>query len=221
MFLGVKPYDKKLWWNRALLDHHQHENFRPLFDMLTQLVWRSAKADVIDQIQIPKQTEYATWLHLSAIERHYYQKEFDHQSKSKDDVMKSMPDKSVRICDLSKNDLNKFLYPLLQLRQACIHPGVVTNGHINFEKKCISMDHVLAKLIESNTLECEDSHRKLICALNGLAGISILKKDFEEAAKFYQEILAHWKGTDLSTDSLQVINCCNGIFLSCNYLRTL
>ena len=204
LFLGVKPYNNKIWWNRALLDYHHHSNSQPLFNILAQLVWRSAKVDVIDQIRIPKQTEYTTWLHLSAIERHYYQREFDHQSKQKDDLMKTFPDKSVKMSDLSKQALNSFLYPLLQLRQACIHPGVVTNGYINFEKKCISMDQVMAKLIESNTVECEDAHRKLICALNGLAGVYILKKEFEQAATFYQEVLKLWKDTDLNTDSLQV-----------------
>ena len=216
MFLGVKPYDNKIWWHRALLDYHQHKNSDPLFNTLTHLVWRSAKVDVINQIQIPKQTEYATWLHLSAIERHYYQREFDHQSKRKDDLMKTFPDKSVKISDLSKHALNSFLYPLLQLRQASIHPGVVTNGYINFEKKCISMDQVMAKLIESNTLECEDAHRKLICALNGLAGVYILKKEFNEAVTFYQEVLSLWKGADLKTDSLQVcILLFFLIFLTC------
>eukprot|EP00111_Clytia_hemisphaerica_P001175 TCONS_00003352-protein len=206
LFLGVKPYSDKLWWHRALLDHHQSGDHLPLFDTLAKITWRSCKDDVIDQIRIPKQTEYTTWLQLSAIERHYYQKEFDYQLKQKDDALKFIPNRSVKISDLAKNELNKFLWPLLQLRQASVHPGVVTNGSVNFEKKCVSMDKVLLKLIESNKLECEEAHRKLICALNGLAGIAILKRDHEEAARLYQDAIKSWNRTELKTDSLQKLH---------------
>ena len=209
VFLGVKPYDSKLWWYRALLDHHQHGDFVPLFNTLTQLVWRTCKADVIDQIQIPKQTEYTTWLRLNAIERHYYQKEFESISKtSESDLKKRFPDfesKTIKLSDLTKSETTRFLNPLLQLRQACIHPVVVRNGIINFEKMCVTMEEVLQKLIYSTKQECVEAQRKIVCALNGLAGVYILKKDHLNAVNLYREAIASWTEKDaFQTDSLQV-----------------
>jgi len=192
-----------------MLDHHRHGNFVPLFNTLTQLVWRTCKADVIDQIQIPKQTEYTTWLRLNAVERHYYQKEFERISEtSESELKKRFPDlesKTIKLSDLTKGETTRFLNPLLQLRQACIHPVVVRNGIINFEKRCVTMEDVLQKLIYSTMLECEESQRKIVCALNGLAGVYVLKKDYLNAVNLYQEVMALWteKGA-FKTDSLQV-----------------
>jgi len=67
------------------------------------------------------------------------------------------------------------------------------------------MEDVLQKLIYSTMLECEESQRKIVCALNGLAGVYVLKKDYLNAVNLYQEVMALWteKGA-FKTDSLQV-----------------
>ena len=36
------------------------------------LLWRTAKADVLDEIKLPQQTHRMTYLTLNAIERHFY-----------------------------------------------------------------------------------------------------------------------------------------------------
>ena len=67
------------------------------------------------------------------------------------------------------------------------------------------MDQILQKLIDNTKLECEEAHRKLICSLNGLAGVYILKDDFEQAINTYRQAVSSWKEKEhLKTDSLQV-----------------
>ena len=210
LFLGVQPYCKGLWWKRALYDHYINGDFVPLFNTIAQIMWRSCKADVIEEICIPKQTEITSWLQFSAVERHFYQQQFRRLStKTKTDIQTRFPGldsmKSIKLSDLSRHDFNYILHPLLQLRQACIHPAVVRNGYLSMEKKCVTMDQVLQKLIDTTKLECEEAHRKLICAMNGLAGVELLREDVSSAVKCYQDAMKSWESNkDINTDSLQV-----------------
>lgn len=43
-----------------------------------QIMWRSSKIHVADELQLPPQEEHVSWLNLSPIEEHFYQKQ--HQS---------------------------------------------------------------------------------------------------------------------------------------------
>ena len=54
--------------------------------------------------------------------------------------------------------------------QACCHPAVVRGSCLSLGKKDSSMEGLLERLISNIKVECEDAHRKLICALNGIAG---------------------------------------------------
>ena len=60
-----------------------------------------------------------------------------YSKESDNNIDKYYPDsesKATKISSLTKNDITRFLYPLTQLRQACIHPVVVRNSFVNFEK---------------------------------------------------------------------------------------
>lgn len=207
----MAPYYDKLWWKRALYDFYANGDFVPLFEVISQIMWRNCKSDVLDEIQIPKQTEHLSWLQFNAVENHFYQQQFQQFCTSqKADLQRRFPDlesKSLKLSELSKNDCihSSILSRLLQVRQACVHPSVVRNGYLSMEKKCVTMDQVLERLIDNTKLECEEAHRKLLCALNGLAGIELLKNEFEKAGDYYQEAIDSWNANkDFKTDSLQV-----------------
>lgn len=50
LFLGVDPYWVKYWWDQLLYRPYRHGNTGPLYSVIGQLLWRSAKKDVIDQV---------------------------------------------------------------------------------------------------------------------------------------------------------------------------
>lgn len=50
LFLGVDPYWVKYWWDQLLYRPYRHGNTGPLYNLIGQLLWRSAKKDVIDQV---------------------------------------------------------------------------------------------------------------------------------------------------------------------------
>lgn len=50
LFLGVDPYWVKYWWDQLLYRPYRQGNTGPLYNVIGQLLWRSAKKDVIDQV---------------------------------------------------------------------------------------------------------------------------------------------------------------------------
>merc|ERR1719350_394015 len=67
------------------------------------------------------------------------------------------------------------------------------------------MEGLLDQLISKAILECEESHRVYVSALNGLAGIDIIQEKWAEAAENYREVMrsvAEHEGR-LKTDTLQ------------------
>lgn len=207
LFLTVHPYNTKLWWKRAVLDHLLFGNHKPLFNLTSKIMWRTMKADVEDQIGVPKQTEYLTFLTFSAVEQHFYKKE---QSKCSERTQTQIEKhfagrENITLSELSKSSLTSLLSPLLSLRQACCHPAVVRNSFLSLGKSCVTMEELLKKLMDNATLETEEAQRKLLRALNGLAGIAILEQKYEIACSIYSDTISTWgKYKQLKADSLQV-----------------
>lgn len=46
-------------------------------DFFKHLMWRSSKVHVADELQLPPQEECVSWLYLSPIEEHFYQRQHD------------------------------------------------------------------------------------------------------------------------------------------------
>ena len=52
MFLEVDPYWVQEWWNKLLYKPYQHGNKEPLFKAIASVLWRTAKKDVLNQVNI-------------------------------------------------------------------------------------------------------------------------------------------------------------------------
>lgn len=213
LFLGVDPYWVKHWWDQLLYRPYRRGNTEPLYHVIAQLLWRSAKKDVIDQIQIPPQTEEIHWLHFSPVEGHFYHRQ--HEVCSQDALVKlrKISDWSLKLGSLDRRTVNTILCPLLRLRQACCHPQAVRGEFLPLQKSTMTMEELLKSLQKKCRVECEEAHRQLVCALNGLAGIHIIRNEFVEAAEMYREVLRsseEHKGR-LKTDSLQRLHATHNL----------
>ena len=51
LFLGVDPYWQKFWWNKLLFEPFIGGMKQPLYAAVSQVLWRTAKDDVIDQVR--------------------------------------------------------------------------------------------------------------------------------------------------------------------------
>ncbi|KAM3675288.1 E3 ubiquitin-protein ligase SHPRH [Ammospiza maritima maritima] len=205
LFLGVDPYWVKHWWDQLLYRPCCRKNPRPLYSLIAKIMWRSAKKDVLDQIQIPPQTENIHWLHFSPVERHFYHRQHEVCCQDALAKLRKISDWTLKLSSLDRRTVTSILYPLLRLRQACCHPQAVRGEFLPLQKSTMTMEELLASLQKKCRTECEEAHRQLVCALNGLAGIHIIKGEYALAAELYREVLrsSEEHKEKLKTDSLQ------------------
>ncbi|NXB92735.1 SHPRH ligase, partial [Vidua chalybeata] len=205
LFLGVDPYWVKHWWDQLLYRPYCRKNPRPLYSLIAKIMWRSAKKDVLDQIQIPPQTENIHWLQFSPVERHFYHRQHEVCCQDALAKLRKISDWTLKLSSLDRRTVTSILYPLLRLRQACCHPQAVRGEFLPLQKSTMTMEELLASLQKKCRTECEEAHRQLVCALNGLAGIHIIKGEYAMAAELYREVLrsSEEHKAKLKTDSLQ------------------
>ena len=51
LFLGVEPYYRKTWWKKLLYEPFLRGDPKPLKDALYNVMWRTPKKDVIDEVR--------------------------------------------------------------------------------------------------------------------------------------------------------------------------
>ncbi|KAL0316994.1 UNVERIFIED_CONTAM: E3 ubiquitin-protein ligase SHPRH [Sesamum angustifolium] len=204
-FLQSSPFDVLRWWTDVISNPYEKGDVAAMtftHNFFKQLMWRSSKAHVWDELQLPPQEECVFWLSLSPIEEHFYQRQHETCVDDareviegfKDDVSKkqaadSMSSDTSSGPYITNMEAAKLFNSLLKLRQACCHPQVGSSGLRSLQKSPMTMEEILSVLIGKTKVEGEDALRKLIVALNGLAGIAIIKHDFPGAVSLYKEAL--------------------------------
>ncbi|NXL94438.1 SHPRH ligase, partial [Alectura lathami] len=213
LFLGVDPYCVKYWWNWLLYRPYCRKNPWPLYNLIAKIMWRSAKKDVIDQIQIPPQTENIHWLQFSPVERHFYNRQREVCCQDALAKLRKISDWTLKLSSLDGRTMTSILCPLLRLRQACCHPQAVRGEFLPLQKSTMTMEELLKSLQKKCTTECEEAHRQLVCALNGLAGIHIIKGEYALAAEMYREVLrsSEEHKEKFKTDSLQRLHATHNL----------
>ncbi|KAJ8291165.1 hypothetical protein GJAV_G00022160 [Gymnothorax javanicus] len=213
LFLGVDPYWVKYWWEQLLYRPYRRGNTGPLYRLIGQLLWRSAKKNVIDQIQIPPQTEEAHWLNFSPVEGHFYRRQHEVCSQDALAKLRKISDWALKLGSLDRRTVHTILTPLLRLRQACCHPQAVRGEFLPFQKSTMTMEELLKSLQKKCRVECEEAHRQLVCALNGLAGIHIIRGEFVDSVEMYREVLrsSEEHKDRLKTDSLQRLHATHNL----------
>ncbi|KAG9149766.1 hypothetical protein Leryth_021853 [Lithospermum erythrorhizon] len=210
-FLKASPFDTYRWWSEVIrIPYESGDDGAMCFShkLFKQLMWRSSKVNVADELQIPPQEESVSWLSLSPIEEHFYQ--IQHEtcvgdareviSKFKADIRERRatdsrsPDKSSDTVVITNVEASKLFNSLLKLRQACCHPQVGSSGLRSLHQSPMTMEEILSVLIGKTKIEGEDALRKLVVALNALAGISIIKKDYPQAMSLYMEAMSLAEG---------------------------
>ncbi|KAG6402018.1 hypothetical protein SASPL_138887 [Salvia splendens] len=204
-FLGSSPFDVLRWWTDVISNPYEKGDGRAMaftHNFFKQLMWRSSKVHVWDELQLPPQEECVSWLSFSPIEEHFYQRQHETCVDDAREVVESFKDdvRNKTTADSSSSDAlteryitnveaSKLFNSLLKLRQACCHPQVGSSGLRSLQKSPMTMEEILSVLIGKTKVEGEEALRKLVVALNGLAGISMIKQDFQQAVLLYKEAL--------------------------------
>lgn len=61
-----------------------------------EIMWRSSKIHVADELQLPPQEECLSWLTFSPIEEHFYQSQHETCVSYAREVIKSLKDKMLK-----------------------------------------------------------------------------------------------------------------------------
>ncbi|MQM06650.1 hypothetical protein Taro_039477 [Colocasia esculenta] len=203
-FLRASPFDVYRWWVEVIKDPYERKDVVAMefaHRFFKQIMWRSSKIHVSDELQLPPQEDCTSWLIFSPIEEHFYQKQHEtclsiaHEAiqRFKNDIStRKFVSECNAPCDafLSHADAAKLLSPLLKLRQACCHPQVGSSGLRSLQQSPLTMDEILEVLISKAKIEGEESLRKVVVALNGLAAIAVIEKDDKRARSLYREALS-------------------------------
>ncbi|KAK4881219.1 hypothetical protein RN001_004538 [Aquatica leii] len=211
-YLQLEPYNELDTWNNRLYYPYLLGNKEPMYNFLAQIMWRSAKDDVISQINIPKQTVKEYTIEFSAVERYYYQREHELCTNFFLDKVKGY-ETDVALSSIDKRNLKKLMDPLLTIRQACNHPNATRGRYLATNKTVTSMEGLLDAIIEKNITDSEENLRIVVSALNGLAGIYLLLQKPQEAIEEYRKVLqlaARFDAEDnkkgVCVDKLQLIH---------------
>ena len=115
-----------------------------------QLMWRSSKIHVADELQLPPQEECVSWLKFSAIEEHFYSRQHETCGNYAREVIQTLKrDILKRGHSSSDNPLithaeaAKLLHSLLKLRQACCHPQLGNSGLPSLQQTPMTMEQIL------------------------------------------------------------------------------
>ncbi|PSN49431.1 hypothetical protein C0J52_06590 [Blattella germanica] len=165
-FLGIDPYCDIRWWQDLVYGPYCHGIYRPLHELMAGIMWRTAKKDVLQQINIPEQTEEVEWLHFSPVEEHFYRRQHSECSQDFIDKLSKMRSLDITLDSLDRQTINKILGPLLRLRQACSHPQAVRGQFLTATKATMSMEELLESLIKKTQNESEEALRQHIASLN-------------------------------------------------------
>ncbi|KAL5731977.1 RING-type E3 ubiquitin transferase [Ranunculus cassubicifolius] len=211
-FLRASPFDVRRWWLEVIKDPYErrdHGSLEFAHKFFKQIMWRSMKVHVADELELPPQDECVCWLFLSPIEAHFYQKQHETCSNYAHELIKSLREDAHKnnsqcsqwndaLCDttLTQAEAAKLLNSLLKLRQACCHPQVGSSGLRSLQHSLRSLQHapmtmeeVLGVLVGKAKLEGEEALRISVMSLNALAGIAVIKGEIPEAVSLYRESL--------------------------------
>ncbi|KAM1069775.1 hypothetical protein ACFX13_001692 [Malus domestica] len=204
-FLKACPFDGSRWWVEVIRDPYERKDVAArefAHKFFKKIMWRSLKVHVADELELPPQEECLSWLTLSPIEEHFYQRQHETCVSYAREVIDNLKDdirkREVRGC-LASNDSSdplithaeagKLLNTLLKLRQACCHPQVGSFGLRSLQQSPMTMEEILMVLVGKTKVEGEEALRRSVVALNGLAGIAILEQNFTQALSLYKEAL--------------------------------
>ncbi|ESQ52797.1 hypothetical protein EUTSA_v10016132mg [Eutrema salsugineum] len=198
-FLKANPFDVSRWWTEVISDPYERRDAKAMeftHKFFKQVMWRSSKLHVADELQIPPQEECVSLLKFSAIEEHFYSRQHETCVSYAREVMETLKRDILKRGHSSADnplithaEAAKLLKSLLKLRQACCHPQVGSSGLRSLQHTPMTMEEILMVLVKKTQSEGEEALRVLIVALNGIAAIAMLKQEFSEAVSLYKEAL--------------------------------
>jgi E3 ubiquitin-protein ligase SHPRH len=216
LFLGVDPLLVQQWFRLLVWEPFCHGFSAPMHHALSRVLWRTAKKDVIDQIDLPDQSEEINWLTFSPVEEHFYRRQYEmylRNAYANRKKAQNVTDPTTRLHSLDRKTMNELLSPLFRLRQACCHPQIVRGEFLPLNKSMMTMEELLEHMTKKVKTECEEAHRQIVASLNGMSGLAILRGKIPEAIDKYRDVLRSVEEhkDQFRTDELQQLHAMHNL----------
>ncbi|GFU38399.1 e3 ubiquitin-protein ligase SHPRH [Nephila pilipes] len=208
LFLGYDPYHEKVWWKELLWKSFACGETEKLAFVLNDIMWRTPKNHVLNQIGIPDQKIVVHEMWLSQIEKVFY----EHlRSKCRNDFMENIRKydcEDLHLRNMDKHVLSKIILPMKKLQKACCHFQLTGDNFTDIQKNKMTIPQLLDHLLKKASYDCEEVHRNLLLNLNGLAGIFTIKEEYKNACEMYKKALisVEENKATIRTDVLQQIH---------------
>lgn len=211
-FLGCSPYDEREKWIELMNEFSHNANIKPIVSVLQKIMWRTCKSkEIMEQVNIPEQTEIVHHIHMSDLENYYYNKE--HAKCSQNFRANSIKiGAKQKLATLNPHMLKIVLEPLRKLRQDCSVPSIFERN-MNQQKKNLKPDELLEHLMKKNEIEAKSELRTIAWCLNGTAALHLIKNEKAEAVKLYRSVLKWAKDYNekISVDTLLQIHAIHNL----------
>jgi hypothetical protein len=189
-FLRVPLLSDRLYWKSRIelpISRGDHAHMEKVFRFLRSICWRTSMAQAISRNELDiRPPEHHLRLHeLRTIERVFYSRQHDTCMAKAREVLATCRQRGWT--ELDSSMAADAMRPLLLLRQACCHPQVGSSWLRNASgpNKTLGMHEILAQVMQKARVEAQEGKRKIVYALNGVAGIACLLGAFDQAALLY------------------------------------
>lgn len=165
---------------------------------LARLLWRNTKANVREELNLPRQHTVVETCRLDAIGQYHYKRlHADCAKNVHASIAKNCTgaDGARMLCDLDQQTTQRVLGPLRLLRQACSHPAVAKGSLLGQStggggrRGAHTMTAVVGQLIARARRDCFDHFQQMIFFWNGLAALHVLENDYTAAVEKYQDVI--------------------------------
>ncbi|VDD93016.1 unnamed protein product [Enterobius vermicularis] len=203
-FIRVEPFCYRSWFDHVLWDSYIRGDPSMLIKLFSQILWRSTKADVVDQVKFPicfaviilklfqlftpVRAKDLTVLHLSPFEEQLYRNLFTSRAREKIAgklaEVSSFAGVSLDIClsDLHGALFDRVMEPLQNVRSFVVLPGL---QFAKVKNDLSSKEQLQEELFKRTTTEIEKAQRDLMFYYNGIAGLHWLLGQYYDALSFY------------------------------------
>lgn len=185
-----------------------------LIEELWPIMWRTCKTqDILDEIDIPKQTEIVHFITPSDLELYFYNEQFVSCFQAFQEKADMLAAQQQRLSDLNPHVLKlvrqtsncpflgsrtyfscvfsslQLMEPLRKIRQDCSMPSVLQKTDQRINKNLLRPDDLLQHLISNTEIKAKTELRTIGSSLNGLAALHIGEKNYDAAIAMYKKVL--------------------------------
>lgn len=193
-FIDCKPYSEKNSWYLLMKPIIRNNDLKPLINVFKKIMWRTCKSGVLEQINIPPQTEVINYIEMSEMEKYFYKRKITEYLKTNQRKIIFQRENYLLFCQMGGETKNVILESVKMLRQDCTVQTKFTKskGENLIEDNILNPSELFQYLVLLNEHEGKFYLNQMIEFANQVAALHIFNKDYAKACYVYKQILVYF-----------------------------